>query len=193
MLTALSVPIAICVILFLPETLNPNGPKRSPNPFIPLTLLLHPRVGPLALLNGFIFSAMYGMIYEFPIVLEKEYDFDASQIGLAYIPFGVLLIVGSLLGGKPADIASKKRGRGGRLIPTIIGASIAAVAIAGFGWTIELNLGVGLFFSALVGFCLTFQRPALQSFCIEEKAGQASTVMATLVLLQFLLVSVLSG
>jgi predicted MFS family arabinose efflux permease len=187
-LSALSFPVAIGILFMLPETLDPNGPKRSPNPFIPLAMLRHPRIGSLSLLNGFIFSAMYAMIYEFPIVLEKEYDLNASEIGLSYIPFGVLLITGSLLGGKPSDKAAKKWGRGGRLVPTVAGSAMASVGIMGFGWTINSSFAIGLLFSAILGFCLTFQRPGLQAFCFEEKPGQTSTVAASMMLVQFILV-----
>eukprot|EP00005_Dracoamoeba_jomungandri_P000338 CAMPEP_0174257280 /NCGR_PEP_ID=MMETSP0439-20130205/6444_1 /TAXON_ID=0 /ORGANISM="Stereomyxa ramosa, Strain Chinc5" /LENGTH=247 /DNA_ID=CAMNT_0015340303 /DNA_START=74 /DNA_END=814 /DNA_ORIENTATION=+ len=92
------------VIIFLPETLNKSGPKRSLNPLVPLAFLLDPAILAIVFVSASIFGAMYLTIFVFPLQLDELYGLSELEIGMAYIPFGVGASLGTLTGGRAADL-----------------------------------------------------------------------------------------
>lgn len=107
-----------------------NGPTVAPssmkdvnvsladvNPFPPL-LKVVTRFNNLAILtaSGLIFAFSYSISYTCSRTLSEYYDYDALQIGLVLLSYGIGSICGSLLGGRWSDrtLARLKQENGGK-------------------------------------------------------------------------------
>eukprot|EP01094_Clydonella_sp_ATCC50884_P010272 TRINITY_DN1984_c0_g2_i1.p1 TRINITY_DN1984_c0_g2~~TRINITY_DN1984_c0_g2_i1.p1 ORF type:complete len:451 (-),score=136.17 TRINITY_DN1984_c0_g2_i1:332-1684(-) len=184
-----SFPFVLLFAFVVPETRKPSRWRSMTNPFRPLAFVLHPPIGLTALCRSLLFAAMYTMVWSVPIIIEEQGG-SSLEAGLLLLPYGVFTIVGSLMGGKATDKAAQRFGHGGTLMPFLV--SVAAVVVGGlvYGWTIENFKAIAIVASCLVGWGLTFGRPGIYSFAIEEKPQEAGSVTSCLSTIKFLTITV---
>jgi len=150
---------------------------RLPNPLAVLPVLMEKDVALLLFYNSIVYSAFYDVMASFPTLLEQIYDYDALQIGLCFLPFGVgCFIAPSLCGklmdwnfhrtakkigytivkGKANDLTSFpiERVRIGVAFPLV---AIGDVALLCYGWVMyaETSLAVPLVLQFIMGVTLT--------------------------------------
>ncbi|ELR17551.1 transporter, major facilitator family protein [Acanthamoeba castellanii str. Neff] len=170
--------LIVVIFFFLPETLNKSGPKRSANPIHTLKFFLHPPLLVLFVLGGAVGGCMLLILFIFPIQMNNLYGLNDFEIGLAYVPFGLGTVLGTLLGGKAADLCFRYKGLGGRLVPALLGALGMIAALMVFAWTIEWTFWLCMVSLFMVGFFLTFTRPGFTTFAIEQRPRGAASVQA---------------
>ena len=123
------------VFFLLPDTMKKGvaAVKRDVcSMFQPLKLLFFPPVIFPACATGIMFSCMYLTLFLLPLELSRQYQLSEIELGLCFLPFGVCLCLGTVVGGKLADVLYRKLGNGARLIP-------------GLFCLILVNVGLGLF------------------------------------------------
>lgn len=173
---------------FLPETLNPSGPKRSINPLNSLKLLLLPPIAIVAVMSCCIFCNMFLLLFLLPFQMFHIYGLTETQIGLTYLPFGLGALAGTIVGGRAADYAYSKRGTGGRLITPLFSGVGCSVGVFGFAITMEHDLFWGLFFTGVMGFFMTLGRAGISTFAIERCPHNAAAVSAAIYSFQWAIV-----
>jgi len=129
-------------------------------------------------------STTVSMLLIFPILLEK---FKLSQLetGLCYIPFGVMAITGSKIGGLMSDKIGAIYGLGGRMMMSLYGVLLYILASVQFG--LSSTLWVVIVSASLLGLFLTLQRPGIYAYVIQQYPNNSSAVSAILLFVQFTL------
>ncbi|HXY30102.1 MAG TPA: MFS transporter [Gemmatimonadaceae bacterium] len=94
--------------------------SRSRNPMLPLRLFRSPTYGGANLLTFFLYAALSGMLFFFPLDLIQAQGYTATEAGSALIPFMVLMFALSRWSGGLID-------RYGARLPLIVGPLIAAL------------------------------------------------------------------
>merc|ERR1711934_604883 len=113
-------------------------------------------------------GGIYVMMIALPILLPRYYDASPLEVGLAMMPMGIMSVIGALIGGKVADRCSVRFGRGARLIPLVIGQSMAGLGVMVFGYAVDKGVYYPIIIIAVVGFFRAFQQPAMLTFAIEQ-------------------------
>lgn len=181
-----------------------NGPTIAPassmkdvnvsladvNPFPPLLKIVI-RFNNLAILiaSGLIFAFSYSISYTCSRTLSEYYDYDALQIGLVLLSYGIGSICGSLLGGRWSDrtLARLKQENGGksyaemRLISTRPAMWFLPPVIIGYAWVCEKRVHVAAIcmMLCLAGFFSTWVYASTLAYIIDANPGRSSTVVAT--------------
>ncbi|ELR13182.1 transporter, major facilitator subfamily protein [Acanthamoeba castellanii str. Neff] len=170
--------LATMAFFFLPDTLNRSGPKKSANPIQVFKLFFHPPITIIAFINASTFSIMFLIMFIFPIQLEKIYGLSEIGIGLSYLPMGIGNCLGTVAGGRAADHGFAKKGTAGRLIPVVVASLLTTIFTVAIGWFLNRNLWITLAASFAFGFLLTFSRPGMTTYGIEQRPQSASSVQA---------------
>jgi multidrug resistance protein len=170
--------MATMAFFFLPDTLNRSGPKKSANPIQVFKLFFHPPITTIAFINASTFSIMFLIMFIFPIQLEKIYGLSEIGIGLSYLPMGIGNCLGTVAGGRAADHGFAKKGTAGRLIPVVVASLLTTIFTVAIGWFLNRNLWITLAASFAFGFLLTFSRPGMTTYGIEQRPQSASSVQA---------------
>ncbi|KAK9778162.1 hypothetical protein SCAR479_05132 [Seiridium cardinale] len=128
----------------------------------------------ISLVSAYFNGALFLLLANFPTVFRAEYGFNASDIGLAFIGFGLGNIAGLALFTLTSDRVIRSRLRRGisksedRLIPVVAACPLLAIGFFWYGWSAELHahwivpiigsafIGMGnvLFFSAIIGYLI---------------------------------------
>lgn len=160
------------------------------NPFPPL-LKIVTRLNNIAILfaSGLIFAFSYSISYTCSRTLSEHYDYDALQIGLVLLSYGIGSICGSLLGGRWSDrtLARLKQENGGksyaemRLISTRPAMWFLPPVIIGYAWVCEKRVHVAAIcvMLCLAGFFSTWVYASTLAYIIDANPGRSSTVVAT--------------
>lgn len=160
------------------------------NPFPPL-LKIVTRLNNIAILfaSGLIFAFSYNISYTCSRTLSEHYDYDALQIGLVLLSYGIGSICGSLLGGRWSDrtLARLKQENGGksyaemRLISTRPAMWFLPPVIIGYAWVCEKRVHVAAICVTLclAGFFSTWVYASTLAYIIDANPGRSSTVVAT--------------
>ncbi|WPG99433.1 Hypothetical protein R9X50_00224700 [Acrodontium crateriforme] len=171
------------------EALRKKRKLRIPNPLNTLHVILEKDVGLLLFYNSMIYCAFYDVITSFPNLLEQIYGYNALQIGLCFLPFGIGSLfapvgVGKLMDwnfrrtaqkaglvivkGKTNDLKDfpLERCRIEIALPLII---IGDIALLCYGWIMhmETNLAAPLVLQFIMGFTLTGGFNALSVMLID--------------------------
>jgi len=150
----------------------------------PLKFLLTPSVTLLCLGNAICHSTSSSILILFPTLLT-QYSLNELYLGLCYIPFGVMAMVGSKLGGMLTDKMGSAHGKGGRLVPSIVG--IIFYTMSSIQIAFSEDLWVILLATGMMGFFFTVQRPGIYSYVIQEFPRNAAGISASLLFMQFML------
>ncbi|KAK6072604.1 major facilitator superfamily transporter [Seiridium cupressi] len=128
----------------------------------------------ISLVSAYFNGALFLLLANFPTVFRTEYGFNASDIGLAFIGFGLGNIAGLALFTLTSDRFIQSRLRSGvskpedRLIPVVAACPLLAIGFFWYGWSAELHahwivpiigsafIGMGnvIFFSAIIGYLI---------------------------------------
>ncbi|KAF9068155.1 major facilitator superfamily domain-containing protein [Rhodocollybia butyracea] len=76
---------------------------RFPNPLSTLRILKEKDVGLLLLFNCLVYCAFYSVTTSLPFLFAEIYNFNALQIGLSFIPYGVGSLLAAVLNGHMLD------------------------------------------------------------------------------------------
>lgn len=126
---------------------TPNEKPSFKNPWKPLSYLIDLAVIPYVAVASVTYGGLYCSFTLFSTYLSKSpYNYNATMIGLLFIPSGVSLFIGSLFGGWISDKASKYFGHEkcytGRLVPGLILSLLTPIGLLVFGWIFQYQLSV---------------------------------------------------
>ncbi|KAI0224644.1 Dityrosine transporter 1 [Massospora cicadina] len=119
------------------------------------------------------------------------------QLGLAYVPFGISDVVGSILGGYASDrslqYAKRRYGEHGaipesRIFLLFISIPITIISVNGIGWLMhfEPNLLIITIIQSLICTSMTFSFCLLTGYVLDYFPTRASSIGATCTLLRSL-------
>ena len=163
--------------------------KKACKPFI---LLFDLTVIPYLAVTTMAFTGLFVTLTLFPNHLEKKpYDYSETIIGLLFIPAGVAMLVGSILGGGLSDKFAKAFDYMScleiRLIPSMIFASLTPVGLLIYGWTIQNNVNVTgpLFGEIVIGFSRSSLVPGIIAYFTIKKQADATAAVSANTLLNY--------
>ena len=167
MLSILSLVILVVVFVCVPEThqyfvqvqfqkAHPNEyitdatPEEKPvfqKPWKPLTLLLDMTIAPYIILANLTFTGLFISLTVFSNHLhDPPCGYGETAIGILFVPCGVIMLFGSLLGGWLSDRARKYFADlqcfEGCLVPTQAFSILGPIGLVIYGWTFHYRLHV---------------------------------------------------
>ncbi|KAI9064704.1 vacuolar DHA amino acid exporter [Trametes sanguinea] len=160
------------------------------NPVKPIIQILR-RMNNLTILSasGLIFAFSYSITYTCSRTLANKYDYNALQIGLVLLAFGVGSLCGSVLGGRYSDYVFRKlKARNGgvssaemRLQSTMVPMVFLPPSVIAYGWVCERHVNVGaicvmLFLSGFFSICIYSSTLA---YIVDANNGRSSSAAAT--------------
>ncbi|RPD56171.1 vacuolar DHA amino acid exporter [Lentinus tigrinus ALCF2SS1-7] len=160
------------------------------NPAKPIIHVLR-RMNNLVILvaSGLIFGFSYCIAYTCSRTLANKYGYNALQIGLVLLAFGIGSLVGSVCGGRYSDhVFRKLKARNGgtsqaemRLQSTMIFMPFLPVSVIAYGWVCERHVHVAaicvmLFLSGL--FSIAIYSSTL-AYIVDANNGRSSSAVAT--------------
>ena len=131
----------------------PRGEMLAP--WVPVAMMFEPALLPFVLLSSVNFGAMFMSLTLLPSLLaEPPYSLGVASVGLCYIPIGVAMMAGSVLGGIASDQAAARSPgvASARIVPSILGSLALPAGAIVFGPI--LGAGGPLFAALLVGHVL---------------------------------------
>ena len=150
--------------------------RLAPQPLVRLGLLRQRSVAVSALIVFFVALAQFGAFYFASLYLQSVLNLSPLKTGLAFVPFSLGTVVGSILGAR----ISRERGP---WLPVSSGLVLAAIGVAWFGG-ISPNgsfvgdiLGPSLVASVGLGACLVANTAAATTGIAAEEAGLASGIL----------------
>ncbi|EPQ54769.1 MFS general substrate transporter [Gloeophyllum trabeum ATCC 11539] len=159
------------------------------NPIPPIILVLR-RWNNIAILtaSGLIFAFSYCISYTCSRNLTSIYGYNALQIGLVLLAYGIGAIFGSILGGKFSDwtLARLKAKNGGqsyaemRLESTKATMVILPLAVVAYGWLVEKHVHIAAVCIALFfcGFSSIWMYSSTLAYIVDANVGRSSTAVA---------------
>lgn len=136
-----------------------------------------------ASLSAVTYSGYYALLTVFPEMVERNFDYNSVEIGLAFIPFGVGVMLGSYTGGLTADwIEIETRRKEFRLVPACICSPAFALCLSLTAWSLylpDVRLTFVLLFSFFTGMFYAIPRPGMSTFVIEKAKSIVGTEVAS--------------
>ncbi|KAG2157590.1 MFS general substrate transporter [Suillus bovinus] len=160
------------------------------NPFPPLRKILT-RLNNLVILfaSGLIFAFSYSISYTCSRTLSEHYGYNALQIGLVLLSYGIGSVCGCLLGGRWSDrtVARLKQENGGNSYPEMRLASTRPAmwflppVVIGYAWVCEKHTHIAAIciMLCLAGFLSTWVYASTLTYIVDANPGRSSTVVAT--------------
>ncbi|KAJ7889931.1 vacuolar DHA amino acid exporter [Mycena olivaceomarginata] len=155
---------------------------RDVNPFRPLWLVVR-RMNNLAILVA------SGLMFGYNFVVVSAYGYNALEVGLVLLSFGLGNLAGSLIGGRLSDakLASLKAANGGISYPemrsksTGYGLILLPPSVLAFGWVSAKHVHVSalcvlLFLS---GFFVIWAYTSTLAYIVDANNGRSATAVAT--------------
>ena len=205
MLSILSLLILVVVFVCVPEThqyfvrvqfekSNPNKyiidatPEEKPvfqKPWKPITLLFDMAIAPYILLANLTFSGLFISLTVFSNHLhDPPYSYGETTIGILFVPCGVIMLFGSLLGGWLSDRARKyyadMKCSEGCLVPTLAFSILGPIGLVIYGWTFHyrLHLAGPIMGQILLGLAYSVLAPGMSAYLSAKKQEQAAALSA---------------
>lgn len=125
-----------------------------------------------------------------PLTFPEYYDASDIVIGLSLVPFAVGSALGAACGGFSTFLIRKKLGLTGTLVSSLFWNILCLPAFVGWGYTLEYEIWLPIFFSGLIGFLRNATTPPILMFCMQEVPGQSSAMNAGLLAVQFVFGSI---
>ncbi|KAF5019851.1 hypothetical protein F66182_8130 [Fusarium sp. NRRL 66182] len=165
----------------------------------PLKMLLtHLPVFIIALYIAVVYGVLYLMFSTFPFVFAQQYGFGTGTIGLAYLPTGIGMFIGTTVFGVLTDIIIKNKiEKNGKTepedrLPIWLLLPCGLVIVGGlfwYGWSADQHthwivpmIGVALFCFGLMGIMM-----CLQTYLVDAYITYAASVVAALTVLRSIL------
>ncbi|KAL7279742.1 hypothetical protein ACG7TL_006149 [Trametes sanguinea] len=160
------------------------------NPVKPIVQVLR-RMNNLTILtaSGLIFAFSYSIAYTCSRTLADKYNYNALQIGLVLLAFGVGSLCGSVLGGRYSDYVFRKlKARNGgissaemRLESTLVPMFFLPPSVIAYGWVCQRHVNVAaicvmLFLSGFFSICIYSSTLA---YIVDANTGRSSSAVAT--------------
>lgn len=182
------------------QTLPPKPPLRFPNPLGSMHVIFTKNGGLVLLYSSILFAGYYDVTVSVPSQFEEIYHFNALQIGLCYLPFGVGCSLAAFLQGSILDwnyrrtcrnlgiVVSKTKMPDLRTFPiekarlqvAIPLLYIACATIVAYGWFLhfELPLAAPLTILFLSGYSMTGCFNVLSTLLVDFFPKKPATATA---------------
>ena len=217
MLSILSCLILVLVLICVREThqyfvqvqfqkAHPNEyitdatPEEKPvfqKPWKPLTLLLDMTIAPYIILAILTFTGLFISLTVFSNHLhDPPCGYGETAIGILFVPCGVIMLFGSLLGGWLSDRASKYFADlqcfEGCLVPTLAFSILGPIGLVIYGWTFHYRLHVAgpIMGQILLGLGYSVLAPGMSAYLSAKKQEQAAALSAAGNFLEYLISSI---
>ncbi|KAJ7353399.1 vacuolar DHA amino acid exporter [Mycena albidolilacea] len=163
---------------------------RDVNPFRPLWLVVR-RMNNLAILvaSGLMFGYNFVVVFTTSRTLSSAYGYNALEVGLVLLSFGLGNLAGSLIGGRLSDakLAILKAANGGisypemRLKSTAYGLILLPPSVLAFGWVSAKHVHVSALcvFLFLSGFFVIWAYTSTLAYIVDANNGRSATAVAT--------------
>ncbi|KLO08653.1 MFS general substrate transporter [Schizopora paradoxa] len=163
---------------------------RDVNPLTPLLQILK-RTNNIVILfaSGFMFAFSYCIAYTCSRTFSSKYHYDALQIGLVLLSFGIGCVSGSILGGRWSDrtLRKLKAANGGqssaemRLQSTMPAMLFMPLSSIAYGWLCEKHIHVAAVCAALFlcGFFSIWIYSSTLAYIVDANTGRSSTAVAS--------------
>ncbi|KAK1220331.1 hypothetical protein PQX77_016926 [Marasmius sp. AFHP31] len=142
----------------------------------------------ILLASGLLFSFCFVVPYTSSRTLGTYYNYNALEIGLVLLSFGLGNMAGSVLGGRWSDyqLAKLKAANGGkgqpemRLRSTIHGSVLFPLFALGFAWVSDKHLHIAAMIVMLFfcGFVVIFVYTSTLAYIVDANVGRSSTAVA---------------
>ncbi|KAI0078221.1 MFS general substrate transporter [Panus rudis PR-1116 ss-1] len=163
---------------------------KDVNPIAPFaSVLSRPNNVAILCTSALIFSIGYCMTYTCSRTLSSKYGYNALQIGLVLLSFGMGSISGSVLGGRLSDhvFARLKEKNGGvsypemRLESTKYSMLFLPPVAAAYGWCAEKHVHVAALcvFLFFTGFFAISMYASTLAYIVDANTGRSSSAVAT--------------
>ena len=211
-LTILSTIALIVVFLLVPEThqyfvkerYNKAHPKKlitdaEPNemptfkaPWKPLIFLADLTIFPYIIVATTTFTGLFISLTLFPKHLhDAPYNYNETIIGVLFVPTGVMMLIGSFIGGWLSDKSSlhykDDKCPEGRLVPAIAFSIFTPIGLIIYGWTFhyKLNLAGPIIGQIVLGFGQSVLQPGVFAYLTVKKQQEAAGASAANTALNF--------
>ena len=212
LLSILSFIILILVFFLVPEThhyfAKEHFEKANPNkrivdasinekppfskPWKPLTFLADLTILPYIVMATTTFAALFISFVVFPLELdEPPYNYTETVIGFLFVPAGVSMFIGCLLGGRLSDMTSRyydeKNYPESRLLPAAIFSILVPIGLIIYGWTFQHQVSVAGPIIGLVtlGLGRATVQPCIFAYLTIKKRKEASGASSANTILNF--------
>jgi MFS family permease len=153
------------------------------SPWDVIMMICTPELAPIYFLNFIAFAAMFTSLTLLPLYLSVgPYNLSQSIIGVTFLPVGVAMMVGAIVGGNLSDFSAKVFNSSveGRLLYPLIISSFLPVGAIGFGLCLRYKVSLAgvLLTQSLIGYCQATLMPSILSYLSEKipnKAGAAAS------------------
>jgi len=217
LITIISIVLFLSYVLIVPETqqykvicMHQNQRKVTlvesdqvskpilKNPFSPLLYLINSKIIPYACVLAFGSLATNCSVVLLSTDMSKPpYSYQENIVGLLYIPLGVAHFLGSVVGGKLADVVAVKcfqvaKILEGRMVPGLICTVIAVIGLTIYGWAVQYGIHSSVPLLGLI-FCvfgITAARPGILSYLTIKYQEHSASISSANNFLQSLLSSV---
>ncbi|KAJ9420111.1 major facilitator superfamily transporter [Fusarium oxysporum] len=160
-------------------------------------LFTHLPVFILSLYVAIVYGVLYLMFSTFTFVFAQQYGFGTGTIGLAYLPTGIGMLLGTMTFGVMTDVVIKKKiEQNGKTVPedrlpiwmTLPSGLLIVGALFWYGWAADQNvhwivpmIGVALFCFGLMGIMM-----CLQTYLVDAYITYAASAVAAMTVLRSL-------
>lgn len=211
LLTIFSFVLLLSILILLPETqqyfamrrferqypekrIQYDQRREKPHfqkPWLPLKFLGDMAIAPYIAVATTTFTSLFVCATLFGIYLgEEPYRNGATIIGVLFVPSGVAMLVGSLLGGWLSDKAGRyftPNCPEGRLVPAIAFSLFTPIGLLIFGWSFHyrVNVAGGIIGQIILSFGQSVYQPGVFAYLTAKKQKDAAAASAANSVLNF--------
>eukprot|EP00698_Gefionella_okellyi_P026159 TRINITY_DN9878_c0_g2_i1.p1 TRINITY_DN9878_c0_g2~~TRINITY_DN9878_c0_g2_i1.p1 ORF type:complete len:329 (-),score=78.41 TRINITY_DN9878_c0_g2_i1:403-1389(-) len=178
--------LLVLQIFVMPESLPKDlRNKASPKPWRVFVFFTDRRVAAVAFAQALAFFSMFVCQVLLPLQMA-QWGLSQALIGVTYVPMGVGLLFGPLIGGRHVDRLVQKSGlHSSRLWPCVIALGLMAIPQIIFGFTLPLHIAAPLVTCVFTGFLFSYTLPGLTAYIMGLYPMEAGLVSSTAVMAMF--------